>query len=110
MLEIAIKRSLPSVMKETVDRGEQLARQKTKEESKKKNKVSDKERKAIKKYEEFLMADPWSKLVTEVYYLRDYYVEEALIKQGKGTGYPDFFDIKVYENEFIPSLEKKFGI
>ena len=37
-------------------------------------------------------------------------MEEALIKQAKGSGYPDFFDIKVYETEFLPSLENKFGI
>ena len=46
----------------------------------------------------------------EVFYLRDYYVKEALIEQSKGLGYPDFFDIKVYENEFIPALENRFNV
>ena len=37
-------------------------------------------------------------------------MDEALIKQTKGAGYPDFFDIKVYEHEFLPSLESRFQI
>ena len=46
----------------------------------------------------------------EVYFLRDYFVEEALIKQSKGTGYPDFFKLQVYENEFLAAMEDKFGV
>ena len=33
-----------------------------------------------------------------------------MIEQSKGIGYPEFFDIKVYENEFIPAFEKKFKV
>ena len=72
--------------------------------------MSDAERQAKHRFEEFVLNDPWARFVVEVYYLREYYVQEALIKQAKGTGYPDYFDIKVYENEFLSQLESKFGL
>ena len=51
-------------------------------------------------FEDFVKDDLWSKFVLEVFYLRDYYVEEALVNEAKGPGFPDFFDIFVYETEF----------
>ena len=37
-------------------------------------------------------------------------MNEALIKQSKGIGYPDFLDIKVYEQEFQPYLESRYHV
>ena len=42
--------------------------------------MSDKEKKSQKMYEDRILADPFTKVVAEVYFLRDYYVQEALVK------------------------------
>lgn len=61
-------------------------------------------------FEEKCKSDLWSKFVLETYYIRDYFVDIALIKQSKGPGFPDFFDQFTYENEFMPQMLQKYGI
>ena len=73
-----------------------------------------KEREEIEKreeqnWEQQLQGDPWMKFIFEVHRLRDYYVDEALIKQSKGSTV-QFMDYKTYELEFLALIEKKYQV